>query len=176
MLEAQHIKIKVVGEYRCIVISDIHSHLDRFKALLKKVDYRYDDYLIILGDFIEKGTQALETVRFLQELQAKSERVYVILGNCEYALEEMVDNPKYANQIVHYLNRIGKGGMIRQALEKLNIDIKKENPEVMQVKIKQFLRPYFQYFKTLPTILEFNNFIFVHAGIENRKDWQNSST
>lgn len=102
MLEAQHIKIKVVGEYRCIVISDIHSHLDRFKALLKKVDYRYDDYLIILGDFIEKGTQALETVRFLQELQAKSERVYVILGNCEYALEEMVDNPKYANQIVHY--------------------------------------------------------------------------
>ena len=113
MLEAQHIKIKVVGEYRCIVISDIHSHLDRFKALLKKVDYRYDDYLIILGDFIEKGTQALETVRFLQELQ---------------------------------------------------------------VKIKQFLRPYFQYFKTLPTILEFNNFIFVHAGIENRKDWQNSST
>ena len=51
MLEAQHIKIKVVGEYRCIVISDIHSHLDRFKALLKKVDYRYDDYLIILGDF-----------------------------------------------------------------------------------------------------------------------------
>ena len=176
MLEAQHIKIKVVGEYRCIVISDIHSHLDRFKALLKKVDYRYDDYLIILGDFIEKGTQALKTVRFLQELQAKSERVYVILGNCEYALEEMVDNPKYANQIVHYLNRIGKGGMIRQALEKLNIDIKKENPEVMQVKIKQFLRPYFQYFKTLPTILEFNNFIFVHAGIENRKDWQNSST
>ena len=33
----------------------------------------------------------------------------MILGNCEYALEEMVDNPKYANQIVHYLNRIGKG-------------------------------------------------------------------
>ena len=46
---------------------------------------------------------AAKTVRFLQELQAKSERVYVILGNCEYALEEMVDNPKYANQIVNYL-------------------------------------------------------------------------
>ena len=54
MLEVRHLEKRIIGKYRCIVISDIHSHLDRFKELLKKVNYTNDDYLVILGDFIEK--------------------------------------------------------------------------------------------------------------------------
>lgn len=174
MLEVKHLEKRIVGKYRCIVISDIHSHLDRFKELLKKVNYNKNDYLIILGDFIEKGNQTIETVEYLQELQKNSNRVYVILGNCEYALEEMICNPKYAKQVINYLNRIGKSGMIKQALNKLSLDIKKDTPELIQAKVKEYLQPYFEYFNTLPTTLHLNNFIFVHAGIENRKDWKNS--
>ena len=37
MLKVKHLEKRIVGKYRCIVISDIHSHLDRFKELLKKV-------------------------------------------------------------------------------------------------------------------------------------------
>lgn len=174
MLEVRHLEKRIVGKYRCIVISDIHSHLDRFKELLKKVNYTNDDYLVILGDFIEKGDQAIETIKYLQELQKNSDRVYVILGNCEYALEEMICNQKYAKQVINYLNRIGKSGMIKQALNKLSLDIKKDAPELIQAKVKEYLQPYFDYFNTLPTTLHLNNFIFVHAGIENRKDWKNS--
>ena len=39
MLEVRHLEKRIVGKYRCIVISDIHSHLDRFKELLKKVRF-----------------------------------------------------------------------------------------------------------------------------------------
>lgn len=175
MLEVKHIKKKVKGKYRCIVVSDLHSHLDRFKLLLEKVKYCKDDYLIIVGDFIEKGDQAIEIVEYLIQLQNQSDKVYVLLGNCEYALEEMVNNPKYAKQVIHYLNHIGKGGMIRQAINRLSLNIKSDQPEFIQLKVKEFLQPYFNYFATLPTTLHFNNFIFVHAGIEKRNDWQNSS-
>lgn len=175
MLEVKHVRKVIEGSYRCIVVSDIHSHLDRFIELLKKVEYCNDDYLVIIGDFIEKGNQAIETVEYLQELQAKSDKVYVILGNCEYALEEMVCNSKYQEQVIHYLNKIGKGGMIRQAIDHLSLDIKENQPELIQNKVKEYLQPYFDYFRTLPTTLHLNNFIFVHAGIENRSDWKKSS-
>ena len=36
MLKVQHANKVVKGPYRCLVISDIHSHLDRFKQLLKE--------------------------------------------------------------------------------------------------------------------------------------------
>ncbi|MCR1960420.1 Calcineurin-like phosphoesterase [Thomasclavelia cocleata] len=175
MLEVKHVEKMIKGKYRCIVVSDIHSHLDRFKQLLKKTKYCLDDYLVVVGDFIEKGDQAIETVEYLMKLQEKNDKVYVLLGNCEYALEEMVTNPKYAKQIINYLNHIGKGGMIRQAINKLSLNIKSDQPEYIQLKVKEFLQPYFNYFTTLPTTLHFNNFIFVHAGIEKREDWQNSS-
>lgn len=35
MLKVKHLEKRILGKYRCIVISDIHSHLDRFKELLK---------------------------------------------------------------------------------------------------------------------------------------------
>ena len=53
MITPKHIKKSIKGDYRLIVISDIHGHLDRFKALLQKVKYTPDDYLIILGVFVE---------------------------------------------------------------------------------------------------------------------------
>ena len=37
MITPKHIKKSIKGDYRLIVISDIHGHLDRFKALLQKV-------------------------------------------------------------------------------------------------------------------------------------------
>lgn len=174
MLEVKHLKKFDKGKYRCIAISDIHSHLDRFRQLLKKVQYCPDDYLVIIGDFIEKGNQAIETVEYLMELQKENNKVYVLLGNCEYALEKMLYNPQYANQIISYLKHIGKGGMIRQAINHLSLDIKTDPPEMIQAKVKKYLQPYFNYFATLPTSFQLNNFIFIHAGIEKRSDWQNS--
>ena len=174
MLEVKHINKIIEGKYRCIAISDIHGHLDLLKRLLEKVNYCNDDYLIIVGDFVEKGNQTIETVEYLMELQKQNNKVFVLLGNCEYALEEMVSNPKLARQVINYLNRIGKGGMIRQAIKKLSLDIKIDEPEMIQGKVKKFLQPYFDYFAALPTTLQLNDFIFVHAGIEKRQDWQNS--
>lgn len=41
MIEIRHEKLNIEKPYRCIVVSDIHSHLDRFKQLLKRSTIYY---------------------------------------------------------------------------------------------------------------------------------------
>ena len=48
---------------RIIVVSDIHGDLTTFKNLLNKCEYNEnEDYLIILGDILEKGNEILDTI------------------------------------------------------------------------------------------------------------------
>lgn len=175
MIEVKHIQIDMKDNHRCIVISDIHSHCDRLQQLLKKIHYNKDDYLIINGDFVEKGTQTMQTIDFLQKLKKENDKVYILLGNCEYALETLVNDPAFSKQMIHYLNKIGKSGMIDQAIHQLKIDIKKEDPIVIQEKVRKQIKSYLDFIKTLPTTIETKDFLFVHAGIEKRLDWKNSS-
>ena len=78
MITPRHLVKKYKDDYRMIVISDIHGHLDRFQALLRKVKYTPQDFLVILGDFVEKGDQVIETIHYIQEL-AKLERVFLLM-------------------------------------------------------------------------------------------------
>lgn len=175
MIGIKHQKLNLPDHYRCIVISDVHSHLDRLIQLLKEVDYTRNDYLIINGDFVEKGTQTLQTIDYLKRLSQENDKVYLLLGNCEYAIETLVNDDRYANQMIHYLHKIGKSGMIDQVVTKLKIDLKNEEPVKIQQLVRQSLKSYIDYLQTLPTTLETQDFLFVHAGIEKRQDWQYSS-
>lgn len=174
MIKIKHEKLNIKKPYRCIVISDIHSHLDRLQQLLKDVHYTMDDYLIINGDFVEKGTQAIQTVHYLKELQTKSDKVYVLLGNCEYALDALINNDSLCKEMLHYLRKIGKSGMIDQIVSKKQIDLKKEKPQRLQKIVRDALKEELAYIQSLPTSLETDDFLCIHAGIEKRKDWQNA--
>ena len=48
MIEIRHEKLNIEKPYRCIVVSDIHSHLDRFKQLLKEARYTTQYYVILI--------------------------------------------------------------------------------------------------------------------------------
>lgn len=173
MIETKHIHIDFKEPYRCIVISDIHSHLDRLIELLQKVNYCVNDYLIINGDFVEKGTQGIETIEYLRQLQQMNPKVYILLGNCEYALETLVSDPKFASQMLHYFQKIGKSGLIEQAIHALHIDWQKESPLMIQRQVHEYLKSSLDFIRSLPTTIETDQFLFVHAGIEKRPDWKN---
>ena len=90
---------------RIIVISDIHGDLSTFKKLLVKCNYdAEEDYLIILGDFLEKGTEILDTVHYVMEL-SQNERVFVLKGNCDRAIEHCTTD-KGIEEGLGYINRI----------------------------------------------------------------------
>lgn len=172
MITIKHKKIEFKDKYRCIVVSDIHSHLDRFKELLAKVGYTNNDYLIINGDFVEKGTQAKETIDYLRYLQANNDKVEVILGNCEYALETLINDDNYSHELINYLNKIGKSGLVDQIVYKYKLDIKTIDPKKLQLIVRNELEDELKYLKTLPTSLETKDFLFIHAGINKKINWQ----
>ena len=144
------------------------------KQLLKEARYTTQDYLIIDGDFVEKGTQAIETVHYLQYLQQKSPRVYVLLGNCEYALDALINDDDLCQEMLHYLRKIGKSGMIDQIVSRKHLDLKKEKPQILQKIVRESLQEELNYIASLPTSIETDDFLCIHAGIENKNDWQNA--
>lgn len=174
MITPKHLKKKITGDYRIIVISDIHGHLDRFKSLLQKVRYTPDDYLILLGDFVEKGDQVIETIHYVQKLN-QNKRTYVLAGNCEWALDALLTIPELAIQIPQYLKRISSNGCIREVYHLLHLDDGHETKLGVQKKIAEYLKNELAFISHLPVTLKINEFLFVHAGIEKRKDYQNSS-
>ena len=61
------------------MISDIHAHQEIFESLIKKVNLQDDDYLIIIGDFINRGIDSYEILHYMKELG--------YLGICGFALK-----------------------------------------------------------------------------------------
>lgn len=173
MIQPKHLEKKVTGDYRLIAISDIHGHLDRLKMLLKKVKYTSNDYLVIIGDFVEKGDQVIETIHYVQELD-KNDRVFVLAGNCEWAMDALLTIPEIADEVPHYLKRVSSNGCIRYVYNKLHLYDGKETTLGIQKKIADYLHEELKYIAKLPVTLKFNNYLFVHAGIEPRKDYKNS--
>ena len=113
MFTPKHLIKKEKNDYRLIAISDIHGHLDRFKELLRKVNYDpVEDYLVIIGDFVEKGDQVLETIHFIMNL-SRFPKCYVLMGNCEWAMNALLTIPEIAGEIPKYLKRNSKNGIIR---------------------------------------------------------------
>lgn len=171
MVKPIHLKKQIEGDYRLIAISDIHGHLDRLKALLKKVNYQSSDYLVIVGDFVEKGDQVLETIHYIQELD-KNERVFVLAGNCEWALESLLTIPDLSSQIPQYLKRVSANGCIRTIYNQYDFYNKKKDSKEIQKTIANELKEELKYLSDLPVSLKINEFLFVHAGIEKRKDYE----
>ena len=171
MIRPKHLKKRVDGDYRLIAVSDIHGHLDRFQQLLKKINYSPSDYLVIIGDFVEKGDQVIETIHYVQQLD-QNERTYVLAGNCEWALEALLSIPEIAEQIPKYLQRVSSNGCIRKVYEELHLYDGHETLLGVQKQIAAYLKDELKYISQLPTTLKFNDFLFVHAGIEPREDYE----
>ena len=57
---------------RVLVIADVHGNLPYLRGVLEKAAFGGDDLVIFDGDFLEKGEQSLETLRFVMALCAAS--------------------------------------------------------------------------------------------------------
>ena len=130
---------------RLIAIGDIHGCLYTLKALLKKVDYDYKkDRLVFIGDYIDRGEHAYETVRYLMDLQKTvgEERCVCLMGNHE-------DMAIRSNGTYDDL-WIGNGGY------NTIIDFE-QHPDMISTILN--------WFESLPLVCEAEGFIFCHAGL-----------
>ena len=174
IIEKRILKEQSPETYRMVVISDIHAHMDLFEKILNKSHLKAEDYLVVLGDFVEKGNDGLELIHKIAELK-KRKNTYILMGNCEATLLEFLCNEDCDSKLVNYLNNTPFDSLLKEAVKILGIDLKQESSKSIQEKLRTHLNKEISILKSLDTAVEFDQFIFVHAGIENRNDWENSS-
>ena len=127
------------------VTSDIHGRLDRLKKLVRKLDFKIDDKLIILGDLVDRGNEPIEVIEFVMN----HPNIEVIMGNHD---EMMLHSLKLNDEVqIERWNRNDNqttynGFKLRSFNE--------------QVKILNYIDS-LPYFKIID-----NKFLLVHAGFD----------
>lgn len=160
---------------RIIVISDIHGQIDILKKLLKKVSYTPQrDYLMLLGDFAQKGKYPLETLRYIIEL-SKIDKVYALLGNCDHGNFKLF-RKEYLNtdfkELLNYPHTLLYD--MYQEYKQANPKFEQTDLDSLQDDMKEYFINELTFLENLPYIIESKDLIFVHAGLDKIEDYHNS--
>ncbi|KQL50829.1 serine/threonine protein phosphatase [Heyndrickxia shackletonii] len=165
-------ELSIPNHARIIVISDIHGELELFQRLLDKVQFSKEDYLIINGDLCEKGSNSMGVVQYIMELEANNPKVHVIEGNCDTLVEYLLNEDQ---NIINYLCT-RKHSIMNEWLENIGYKISSESSvkEVKEQLWRHFSRE-IKWLTELPTAIETDHYIFVHAGLEDIENWKDTS-
>lgn len=171
-LKIKHVNIE--PDKRILVTSDIHGHFSYFRKVLEKAKFSENDILIIVGDIVEKGTESLNTLRYVMELCEKGNviplignvdawRLHMINGICAESVQGFYDylldlrswfGTSFFDELTNEL------GYISECPE----DILKSKDQVIT-----HFKQEFDFLSNLPAIVETQNYIFVHGGLRDKK-------
>ena len=119
-------------------ISDIHGEYELFIKLLKKINFSFNDEMIILGDIIDKGNHSLKLAKFIFNMP----NIKVIMGNHEYEFFKYYNFLKEREEL---------------SIKKLQNYFQDEEEHLDKQLIKQLIN--------LPFYIETDNIIYTHAGV-----------
>lgn len=151
---------------RTLYIGDIHGDLPLLKRLLDTVCFCPDDALVLVGDLIEKGNCNLAALRFVMQL-ADSRNVWYVSGNCETELLDRLQ-PENAADLRSYMElRRPYHSLLWDMSAEAGLDaLYTQDNLSFQQAIEKHFSPELRFLRTLPTILESEYCIAVHAGLE----------
>ena len=101
---------------RIIIIGDIHGCFYSLKHLWDKIQPKYQDTIIFVGDYIDRGNHSFEVINFLREQKRKFPNLILLKGNHEDLCERAI---KENNVYLWYYNG---GGATVNSFEEHNAD------------------------------------------------------
>lgn len=166
LLNTKTINIDKTDNYRIIAISDIHGHLEIFKNLLKKINLKKEDYLVIIGDFINKGPDSYKTLKYLRELNKRG-NTFILKGNHESFIYDYINDENLNGKMLDFLKKEYYETLIHDLVKLSHRNIKdfESGAELKEYINRNYLEE-MNYINDLPIILKFDEFIFVHGGYE----------
>ncbi|MBD8069695.1 metallophosphoesterase [Bacillus sp. PS06] len=165
-------KLQLDKNKRIIVISDIHGNIKLFKKLLDQLNYTEEDYLFINGDLCEKGPSSLNVVQYVRQLTQKSDHVYVTKGNCDILYRYVF---KGVDGIISYMKK-QNNSILNEMLQQHNRSIDDfHNIEAMTDFYQQHFKDELEWLESLPVAYETEEFIIIHAGIDDLDNWHHTS-
>ncbi len=158
---------------RILVTSDIHGNLKYLKNVLTKASFSDNDILFIVGDIIEKGPENLKTLRYVMEL-CKKGNVIPLIGNVDayrikliYGLSE--ENVSGFYNYILSLREWAGTSFYEELANECGYSI--NSPEdILSAKeaVIERLESEFSFLASLPTIIETQNYVFVHGGLREK--------
>ena len=135
---------------RIFAIGDIHGCFQSFKILIEdKIRFNTSDKLILLGDYIDRGTESKEVIDYILRLQQNGSDIIPLLGNHEVMLLDAYEN---TDKIPLWLYN---GGI--QTLKSFSIS-----------ELNNIDSAYIDFLRTLPYYYSLDEFLFVHAGFNDK--------
>lgn len=168
------IELSLPEKCRILAVSDIHTHWQLFDRLLKKAKYDpQNDYLVIVGDILEHGSDNIKTLEYVKALCDKSDKAILLMGNNDIMCSRMAyhyDFKQFQQQF--YRN---EHNTFRQMANTLGyVDCWEGNWLEIREKVVEKYGELLSFIRDLPTCLETEEYVFVHAGLEDRHDWRNT--
>ncbi len=133
-------------------ISDIHGCFSQFSELVvSRISLTRSDRLVLLGDYIDRGDQSREVVDFIIDLIAKGFGITTLTGNHERMLCESYHD---RNMLPLWMMNSGESTLRSFGVED----------------VEDIGQKYIDFFEGLEYYSRIGDFIFVHAGFNDRAE------
>jgi serine/threonine protein phosphatase 1 len=134
---------------RLIAIGDIHGCFDPLCELVEqKIRIRKDDRIILLGDYIDRGSHSREVIDYILDLKQDGYDILALTGNHESIMLDSIQNEK---TLYNWFMNGGEITLSSFGIESLN----------------ELDHKYLEFFKNLLYYYIQDQFIFVHAGFND---------
>lgn len=161
---ARVLRPEIAPGRRVLVISDIHANLPYFHGLLQRVGFCDDDFLILNGDFLEKGSESLETLHEVMALCEKGNTV-ALMGNCDGWAAIFHGDDRDTEEALRYMRRRRRGlwwDMARAlGLNPLEIG----DTAAFLRRLAEAFPAELAFLDALPQAMEAGRYIFAHAAV-----------
>ena len=153
---------------RFFAIGDIHGEIDMMKEMVQKWDGKQQ--LILVGDLIDRGPDSKACLLYGKELVETHGAIW-LKGNHEVMFLAWIDDP--SDRYDHY-RRNGGDTTINSLLGRpLNHEV--DGIEDAKL-VKEQYAALIQFIRERPLYVEFDQYIFVHAGVDlELADWHDST-
>jgi serine/threonine protein phosphatase 1 len=142
---------------RILAVGDIHGCYTKLVSLMEKVKINPGkDLVVFIGDYIDRGGRSKEVVDYLIDFKKVVPSTVFLLGNHEHMLLEYLSG----KNINPYLFNGGQ--------KTLNSYLGEGSLSSLQDPKKVFPREHLEFFNSLRTFFELEDYIFVHAGLRNK--------
>lgn len=161
----------MIPNQNLFITSDIHGHDEELQSLLKNWNPD-NERLLFLGDYCDRGVDSAGAFSTVQKL-VESGQALAIGGNHEDLFLSFLDSPNTEFQVFY-----GNGG--NKTIASLYPGVMSpeflRTPEQWAEMIKRDYADLIQFLKGLPFYIEMEDWLFVHAGVnQHHFDWRETS-
>ncbi len=156
-------RLSIAPERRVLVIADVHGNLPYLRGVLDRAAFGGDDLVIFDGDFLEKGEQSLETLRFVMALCAAG-RAKAVCGNCDGWADVFSLSPEGVRRTREYL-AWRRRGLLWDMCREQGLDPLTGDFSLCKAALREAYAPEWDFLAALPHAVESERFIFAHAGV-----------